>query len=395
MVVRQEFRVNNHISLKLEDTNPNSERFWTVIYVNEEQFMQCHFLLLQITPQDISSIKTVNSIDELAKRLDSHHEQNPGKLTAEEEFFGHCSNLQAWYEYGYDTNLLHRNIAFPLLKRLTEVGDVQARRVFKDEIAKRLSCGVDSVVIYLLEEGYIKYLSLEELEAIIFALDEKGKSVLEISILRVLRTSGAGHDLKERLFKLLTILNNELALKLEYVEYNDEKFFVDNNGMLKLHITKEDSKKIDNISDIIGLQKLVNLKELYLWNQRIKEIKGLENLRNLEILNLRGNQIEKISGLENLSDLKELILKRNNINKITSLEGLTKLEYLDLSNNEIEEIKGLDSLKNLKYLYLRSNKIKKIKGLDNLKELKRVVLAFNPIINKEYRNSKIEVEIIW
>ena len=95
--------------------------------------------------------------------------------------------------------------------------------------------------------------------SIIIALDKKAKDVLEKSILRVLRTSGTDHNLKERLFNFLIVLNKKLESKLEYVEYNGEKFCVDNNGILKLHITKEGSKKIESILDLSRIEKLNHL----------------------------------------------------------------------------------------------------------------------------------------
>ncbi len=39
MVVKQEFRVNRHLLLKLEDINPNSCRDWTVIYIDGKEFI--------------------------------------------------------------------------------------------------------------------------------------------------------------------------------------------------------------------------------------------------------------------------------------------------------------------------------------------------------------------
>lgn len=57
-------------------------------------------------------------------------------------------------------------IAFPLLKKLTEAGDPIAKRVFKEEIAKRYASGFPSMVRYLEHEGYLKYLSEDELSAI-------------------------------------------------------------------------------------------------------------------------------------------------------------------------------------------------------------------------------------
>ncbi|GAH27524.1 unnamed protein product, partial [marine sediment metagenome] len=63
-------------------------------------------------------------------------------ITPEQEFWAHCSNLQTWAEHHYDTRLLHSNISFPLLRRLTEAGDPVAKQFFKDEIAERIKLGV-------------------------------------------------------------------------------------------------------------------------------------------------------------------------------------------------------------------------------------------------------------
>jgi hypothetical protein len=75
-------------------------------------------------------------------------------------------NLQAWYENNYDTRLLRANIAFPLLKRLTEVGDPIAKRVFREEVAKRYASGFPSVVKYLEIQGYLEYLTKDEIASL-------------------------------------------------------------------------------------------------------------------------------------------------------------------------------------------------------------------------------------
>ncbi len=75
-------------------------------------------------------------------------------------------NLQSWYENNYDTRLLHSNLAFPLLKKLTDIGDPLTKQVFKEEIAKRLiasvSKGFCSIIYYFYREGYISYLTRDE-----------------------------------------------------------------------------------------------------------------------------------------------------------------------------------------------------------------------------------------
>ena len=130
MSEKREFKVSKHLELRLEQDTP--ERDITVVYVGGKKLMACSFLLLQFYEEDISNLSTISSIDEVEGYLNKRHERNPTTLTSREEFFGHCSNLQAWYEHEYNTNLLHRSIAFPLLKRLNEVGDIQARKVFKE-----------------------------------------------------------------------------------------------------------------------------------------------------------------------------------------------------------------------------------------------------------------------
>ena len=159
----KEFRINDYITLKLikivEDLELILRFGYTVIMINDEQFNQC---------LSVSS----NEIDEDLLHWSSNDLKNIGLtkekiyLSLEDEFWGHCSNIQTWVENNYDTRLIHHNLAFPLLKRLTEAGDPLAKKVFKEEIAKRYKSGFPSVVKYLEEEGYLKYLSKEELEAL-------------------------------------------------------------------------------------------------------------------------------------------------------------------------------------------------------------------------------------
>lgn len=85
------------------------------------------------------------------------------EISPEEEFWVHCSNIHAWAQNNYDTTLLDSDLAFPLLKKLAGLGDINAERVFKEEIAKRLITKVPHVLKFLLNEGYDLYLNQEEL----------------------------------------------------------------------------------------------------------------------------------------------------------------------------------------------------------------------------------------
>lgn len=155
----REFTINNFLTLKLEHDE-------TIIYVKGDRFDQCKFLLLNIPIESVSTFDEIDSIDEAGEKLDNileAGEESEIQIPPEVEFWAHCSNLQAWYEHDYDSRLLHRNLAFPLLKRLTELGDPIAKRAFREEIAKRLNSGYTAVVNYLIEEKYIDYLNRDEL----------------------------------------------------------------------------------------------------------------------------------------------------------------------------------------------------------------------------------------
>ncbi len=154
----QKFRVNQYIELKLVDQK-------TKIYINGVFFRQCKFLLLNIPVEKINYLDDIKSIDEASERLDESMEifKHSIDLPFEMEFWGHCSNLQAWAENEYDSQLLHKNLAFPLLETLRE-HDPVAKKVFKSEIAKRFLSGNLSVMLYIIKEEYLNHFNNEELK---------------------------------------------------------------------------------------------------------------------------------------------------------------------------------------------------------------------------------------
>ena len=154
-----EFRINEYFSLRLYDGEEPT------IYVSGVPFMQCAFLLLNIEVNKVSEFDEIKSIDEAAEKLDASMENEEDayefNIPPETKFWGHSSNLQVWYENDYNTKLLHSNLAFPLLKRLTEAGDPLAKRVFLEEIMKRYENGTKKTREFLELEGFLRYLPLD------------------------------------------------------------------------------------------------------------------------------------------------------------------------------------------------------------------------------------------
>ncbi len=161
---KKEFKINQYLKLKLEGGRTN-------IYVNNRRFMQCMYLLLNIAVDRIEEYDEIGSIDEAAVKLDRSMERNHRKVPPETEFWGHCSNIQAWADNEYDTRILHRNLAFPLLKALVDAGDPIAKRKFKEEIALRYATGHPTVIRFLTQNGYLHYLTEDEFESLLIDID--------------------------------------------------------------------------------------------------------------------------------------------------------------------------------------------------------------------------------
>ena len=397
-----EFVINNFLTLRLEGEK-------TRIYVAGQRFQQCSFLLIDIPIEDISSLEEIESIDAAAERLDhSLHPRGEQKqfayeIPAEVEFWGHCSNLQVWAENGYNSKLLHMNLAFPLLRRLTEVGDPQANKIFKEEIINRYNSGIETVRKYLRSLHYLDYLSVEEFVSLI----ESEKERDALNQLRELFPKLEEPVVKGSL--------NPLKLKID----------IRNGKLTKIHLggvgMKEVPVCLTQLSSLEDLNLSYNpLKELPKWIGELKSLRilkitnsGLKELpeeigllENLVELNARGNQLEDLPDtIGNLKSLRILELYQNILKSIPKSIGcLSNLKKLDLKENKIKtfpesvgNLKGLEeliasknlivslpdsigNLVNLKGMYLGENRILSLPDVfRNIENLENISVADNPI----------------
>jgi hypothetical protein len=158
-MVIEEFVINKHLSLRFEDGETN-------IYINEELFRQCKSLILNIPTNETEYFNDIESIEEAVEKLKSTEKTGWNDveygISPEEEFFAHCSNIQAWYESGYDSRILHYSLSFSILQELAKY-DPHAKTALKEEIAKRLASGYESVVNYIYESQLVLLLSHAEI----------------------------------------------------------------------------------------------------------------------------------------------------------------------------------------------------------------------------------------
>ncbi|MEE9379221.1 MAG: leucine-rich repeat domain-containing protein [Candidatus Lokiarchaeia archaeon] len=367
----KDFVVNDFLSLKLENGK-------TVIYVNGKKFIQCKYLLIDIPFEQADEIAAVFNIDNLIEdenELNYHDYVN--KINPELEFWGHCSNLQVWYEYRYDTRLLHRNLAFPLLKKLTEVRDPLARMVFKEELTNRFISGNPNVVTYLLEEGFLRFFTQEEFQI----------------LLENINTTQIIDQNPELLFLLLNRLDMLRLEEISKIKWFEElkkirelsiesKRLTNFNGLEEFTSLEALSLNDNNLTELQGLDSLIKLKKLNLNRNKIIKMKGIENLKELKELYLWNNRIKEISGLENLKKLERLSLGGNQIKEISGLENLKNLKFLDLSYNQLSDLKVLIDLQNLQILYIQNNKLTEINVLNRLRNLREIKISYNMVPEK-------------
>ncbi|MFW9970710.1 MAG: leucine-rich repeat domain-containing protein [Candidatus Odinarchaeota archaeon] len=370
----QEFKVNDFITLKLEGKN-------TVIYVAGERFQQCKHLLINIPIDEITAFDQIQSIDEVAEKFKITLETSP-MISPEARFWAHCSNLQVWVEHTYDTRLLHSNLAFPLLKKLAEVGDIEALRVFKEEIAARIESGYEPVIKFLWNEGYMKYLSKEELSTVLPPKYEELNFLFDI----VNSINVKFYWAKDRLDA-----DEEGPAWFSMKDYKVVEFEI--SHVPKLDKFPESITKLKSLLDVRMIEdsikfvpesigNLTQLQYLDLTGNKVEEIPhSIGNCKKLEVLKLRSNRIKILpKSIGNLILLKELDLTNNSlINLNESIGNLSMLKELYVGNNKITQIpKKIQYLHSLEHIDVMNNKIVKIpEFISNIKSLKSLLINGN------------------
>ncbi len=422
-----EFKVNEFISLKLQNDK-------TVIFVNDKKFTQCKYLLIDIPVGEIDEFKDIRSIDEASEKLDRSLEKDltGRKIPPDVEFWGHCSNLQAWSENDYDTRLLHSNLAFPLLKKLTDAGDPIAKKVFKDEIAKRISSGYRSVIKYLIQENYLEYLTIEEFDALsdnfkkiveenlnnefskelepseidvllnIIVENFRESKTLIIKPLKLLDnidiSTQMGVTVKNKAISALNLSNCgiktisdsiEILKNLEMLDltYNKLSKIPDSiSRLFKLKNLFLSDNRLETLPDAIG--NLLELNQLTLDHNLLKKIpETMKNLHQLERLSIWGNSLQSLpESIGELGLLKSLGLSFNELTLIPeSILDLIALDTLDLSNNKLNALpNALDRLESLQVLWINNNNIKAIpESILSLPNLQEIYLFGNPFVHSQ------------
>ena len=175
----------------------------------------------------------------------------------------------------------------------------------------------------------------------------------------------------------------ELNLSNNNITENEKNKFIDN--MPKI----ESIEKLDLSSNMItyldGIDKFKNLKELNLYDNNVKDIKSLSKMTNLESLNLgENNNITNEEILSKLVNLKTLDLSETYLSnvykyvyKLTNLENLNLMSCSMVQDDSKNCLDGIDNLTNLKTLNLSFNTLRDFSSLSKLSNLEELNLSHN------------------
>ncbi len=395
------FIVNEYLELQLENGK-------TFICIGGDRFDQCKFLFINIPINEIDSFDEIESVDEAAEKLDRSLEFRGGRqvdiIPPEVEFWGHCSNLQVWVENNYDSRLLHRNLAFPLLERLAEVGDPTAKKVFKEEIAIRMESGFPSVVEYLVIQGYLDYLNEDEFDAVvrnpkvidglINACYKDGEGLYQFDGLYELLKKVKKVDekyFKEIIKKLL--MKNDFKLN-NFFDRTDFMYELSKSELVFTLLESKEAEAVLKLDQLIplGLDFSIdpNRKEasVFVESKHMTELslsychletfpQDILKFKKLQELSLDRNQLFELpESISKLKELKHISLNRNNFTSFPKeLCNMPSLITINLSDNKINQLpECIKNLKSLKYLIVRNNKIQTVSKL--IKNKKDLILEY-------------------
>jgi len=297
------------------------------------------------------------------------------------EFWGHCSNLQVWDEHDYNTRLLHSNLAFPLLKKLTELGDIRTKKIFKGEIGRRYENGPDSVKNFLVLEEFLDVLNRDEFWSVIpnshdTEILHEVETILETPVRLYSNDSEEFLGYNKRVNEVGFPLKEERVNRMEF--YDCISFERKTWSFIM--------KKISNLSNLLDLKLLNNQ-----LTECPKEIGQVKNLRNLE---LSSNCLTSLpTSIGNLGSLVSLYIDNNKLKYLPkSIKGLVTLKKLNIYKNELKALPStIGKLKSLEKLSLRYNNLESLpKSIGELTNLKELALSNNRLTEIPRSLKKLE-----
>ena len=370
-MAEKEFRVNKHIVLKLEQDKTN-------IYIANKLFRQCKSLFFA-NPQENEHQSEINSIDEAMELLSTSSDI---EIPPEEEFWGHCSNIQTWAENDYNTQILDMRLAFPILNELSNLGDKKARFKFSEEIFRRYDEGGENIRDYLISEGYLD----KTVDNPIFHLlcAEEAGLILELQMNYNVIFKVDTFTPRARYRKDWTAVVKDRCISSLALNYDEIKSCPDLRKLKNLQYAGIQVKDAE-IIDLKYFPESIRRITIYLeGNADSLTINNISNLKNLRRFSVRNKNKEKkidltLNGIELNTNLNAFFLQYCHVRALgdNKLMNLKKLVNFGITHCMIKEIPvGIWKNEHVTTVDLKGAKIKTpVQDITQMKSLKYICLG--------------------
>lgn len=131
------------------------------------------------------------------------------------------------------------------------------------------------------------------------------------------------------------------------------------------------------LTTVKGLDKLVNLQTLFVYNNKLDSLPNLSGLTKLKELQCQGNNLKKLPGLGQLTQITQVIAGDNQFDSIPDISALTKLTVLQFYNCRLTSVPNLSNNTSLTHLVLYGNQLKSMPSLSGNPSLIRLELDHN------------------
>lgn len=330
--------INKFLTLRFENGS-------TMVYINGRKFKLFKNL------ESLHSFKMISYPSKKKEKLTKKQQK-----AAEEKFLMNCSTLKKWVEEDYNYQLLNGMSAFNILKKLCEIGDSLAKKVFKKEIISAFMSNNTSITKDLKRGGFLNYINKKEMRDLLknrYNIEEKELNLSKLGLRKI------PQFLYE--FKNIKTLN---------LESNNLENISSSIGKLKhLQILNLSYNNLKNLPESIG--NLKSLTHLLLINNKLEKLPDtIGNLISLIVLDLGANPNPRVFGTNQLKKVPE------------SIGNLKSLISLDIEENQLESLPdSIGKLKNLEELLLGGNKLKSLpESILNLSPEIMLTLWGNPCL---------------
>ncbi|MHA1997863.1 MAG: leucine-rich repeat domain-containing protein [Promethearchaeota archaeon] len=387
----------------------------TFIVVGEKVINMCKRLAITLDEEMLEATRDLDDLDDIIYVTNNispkfkRHFKTRELVSGEEEFWAHCSNVQAWYDMGYDMRVIDSRLGARILKAVSDAGDPDAKMIFQAQMRDRLDAGFVFGNTNVISVALNCKWALDEIAGPEWwdrafnklPNDDKIREFAKLILYYKDRYEKARHMIPRWVLDVVDEMPDHLMVRDES-EGNITRLFI--NLHERGFRGKENYLEIWNLrKDAISLPKggpLVGVKRIDLANFKpsinnfawiLDMVKEPREIESFQCNNTGISSADALNRLENVLEIS--IIAERNLTKIPYLPKCKRLVKLSLRrciNLETTGIPGdLPALKSLcinNFVFeqgrdrgVMNSKISIIEGINHLNSIQELSLAWNRI----------------